>query len=170
MSTVALITHNLRSTHNVGSLLRTAEGLGVDMVYFTGYTPYPLSPDDTRLPHLSAKLTRQIHKTALGAELTQPWAHFEDIEQLVSKLKKDGFKVCALEQTKSAVPLPNFVPADKTAVIVGNEPDGIDSQTLLLCDTHLVIPMKGQKESFNVAQAAAMCLYHITVKEVASSK
>ena len=67
---IRLIVHDVRSTHNVGSLLRTADGLGVRHVYFTGYTPYPVKENDTRLPHISTKLTKDIHKTALGAEQT----------------------------------------------------------------------------------------------------
>jgi 23S rRNA (guanosine2251-2'-O)-methyltransferase len=66
MRQLILIAHNLRSTHNVGSILRTAEGLGVTEVYLTGYTPYPETPNDERLPHLARKIQAQIQKTALG--------------------------------------------------------------------------------------------------------
>ena len=69
MRDIILIAHNLRSCHNVGSLLRTAEGLGVQTVYLTGYTPYPLELGDTRLPHIATKLHKQIDKTALGLSL-----------------------------------------------------------------------------------------------------
>ena len=69
MSDIVLIAHNLRSCHNVGSLLRTAEGLGVSKVYLVGYTPYPLGTgNDHRLPHEAVKIDKQIHKTALDAE------------------------------------------------------------------------------------------------------
>jgi 23S rRNA (guanosine2251-2'-O)-methyltransferase len=69
MRDIILIGHNLRSCHNVGSLLRTAEGLGISKVYLTGYTPYPIPTDseDGRLPHEARKLHKQIQKTALGA-------------------------------------------------------------------------------------------------------
>lgn len=165
MRTIVLIAHNLRSTHNVGSLLRTAEGLGITKVYFTGYTPYPQLPNDSRLPHISAKLTRQIHKTALGAEVTQAWEHIEDVVDLIRTLEADGFSVCALEQTDRARSLRSFTPGQKTAVVVGNELHGLDATTLSLCKTHLMIPMKGKKESFNVVQAAAMCLYQLTAED-----
>jgi 23S rRNA (guanosine2251-2'-O)-methyltransferase len=155
-----LIAHNLRSTHNVGSLLRTAEGLGVTKVYLSGYTPYPTQPGDSRLPHESAKLTRQIHKTALGAEDSQPWEHINQIEPLISELKQTGYTVAALEQTATAVPLPGYTPPPKLAIIVGREVAGVEPEVLALTDLQLVIPMSGQKESFNVVQAAAMALYH----------
>jgi 23S rRNA (guanosine2251-2'-O)-methyltransferase len=68
MRNIILIVHNVRSTHNVGSMLRSADGFAVEKVYLTGYTPYPATASDERLPHLRAKIGRQIQKTALGAE------------------------------------------------------------------------------------------------------
>lgn len=160
MRSIVLIAHDIRSTHNVGSLLRTAEGLGVQHLYFTGYTPYPLAANDTRLPHISAKLTGQIHKTALGAETLVPWSHTEDVRECIAQLKKEGFCVAALEQTAKSIPLPDFQPPDKLALLLGREVEGIDADILKLCDQGLEIPMFGHKESFNVVQATAMALYH----------
>jgi len=161
MADIILIAHNLRSIHNVGSLLRTADGLGVKTVYLTGYTPYPLSKNDSRLPHLAKKIDAQIAKTALGAEKSQAWHHREDIKSLVRELRSQEFLIAALEQAQAAVKLPDFEPPTKIAVIVGREVEGLESEVLKLCDTVLEIPMLGNKESFNVVQAAAMALYHI---------
>lgn len=161
MSHLVLIAHNLRSSHNVGSLLRTAEGLGVETVYLTGYTPYPMLDDDTRLPHLVAKIDKQIAKTALGAEKSIDWQHEEEIETLIDRLKERGFAVAALEQAPGSVKLPDYQAPDKIAIIVGREVEGIEPEVLRLCDEILEIPMLGKKESFNVVQAAAMALYHI---------
>lgn len=152
--------HNVRSCHNVGSLLRTAEGLGVANVFLTGYTPYPRTEGDTRLPHISAKLHTQISKTALGAEATQPWQHFETVEEALRQLRKDGYVIAAVEQAKSATLLPGFAPPDKVALLVGREVEGVEPDVLALMDRVLEIPMFGKKESFNVAQAAAMAMYH----------
>jgi 23S rRNA (guanosine2251-2'-O)-methyltransferase len=161
---VVLIAHNLRSCHNVGSLLRTAEGLGVTRVYLTGYTPYPrpLVGAESRWPHIAAKLHKQIHKTALGAEETQPWEHYESIEAVMNDLRAQGFMIAAIEQAPKSIPLPNFSPPDNIALLVGREVEGIEPEVLTLCDEILEIPMFGRKESFNVAQAAAMGLYHST--------
>ncbi|MDB5164506.1 MAG: hypothetical protein JWL89_132 [Candidatus Saccharibacteria bacterium] len=161
MPNIVLIAHNLRSTHNVGSLLRTAEGLGVTKVFLTGYTPYPLTPNDTRLPHLAQKLDKQIAKTALDAEKTLEWEHVEDISDVFNNLKKDGYQIAALEQTPASIPLPDFKSPDKIAIILGREVEGLEPEILALCDTALEIPMFGQKESFNVVQAAAIALYHL---------
>lgn len=156
---LVLIAHNLRSAHNVGSLLRTAEGLGATVV-ISGYTPYPLLPKDDRLPHLSAKTVKEISKTALGAEASSIWTREVDIEQVISRLKADGYTIFALEQTAQSISLPETDFPDKTVLIVGREVEGIECEVLALVDQTVEIPMFGQKESFNVVQAAAMAMYH----------
>ncbi len=158
-TSIILIAHNLRSTHNVGSLLRTADGLGVECVYLTGYTPFPSTAKDERLPHVAQKLDRQISKTALGAEQTQSWKHTDDISKLVGELKANGYTIAAVEQTTTAIPLPDYTAASKIALLVGREVEGIEPEVIALTDLQLVIPMFGDKESFNVVQAAAMAIY-----------
>jgi 23S rRNA (guanosine2251-2'-O)-methyltransferase len=161
-TTIVLIAHNLRSCHNVGSLLRTAEGLGVSKVYLTGYTPYPVTSGDSRMPHLSAKIHKQISKTALGAEETQPWERLETIDELLPVLREAGYTLAAIEQAADSIPLPSFKPPQKVALLVGREVEGVEQEVLKQMDLALEIPMFGQKESFNVVQAAAMGLYHCT--------
>jgi tRNA G18 (ribose-2'-O)-methylase SpoU len=162
MRDIVLIVHDVRSTHNVGSLLRTAEGLGVSHIYFTGYTPYPpLSAHDERLPHIAQKLGKQIQKTALGAEATVPWSPRNDISVLLEQLRADGFRLVALEQDKRSVLLPEYSPPAKIALLIGREVEGIDPELLALADDILEIPMFGSKESFNVVQATAITLYHL---------
>lgn len=140
--------------------MRTCEGIGVRHLYLTGYTPYPSVPQDERLPHIAHKLTAQIHKTALDAEQLLPWTRLEDPLACIQKLRSEGYTVVALEQTKASVPLPDYRPSDKVALLLGREVEGIDSTLLEYCDTTVEIPMAGKKESFNVVQAAAMALYH----------
>ncbi len=161
MIEIILIAHNVRSCHNVGSLLRTAEGLGVKRVCLTGYTPYPLAEHDSRMPHIARKLHAQIHKTALGAEEMIEWQHAEDVESVLNELKDTDYEIVALEQTERSVPLPSFRPKAKTALIVGREVEGIEPEVLGHCDKIVEIPMAGKKESFNVASAAAMALYQL---------
>lgn len=160
MRNIVLIAHNLRSCHNVGSLLRTAEGLGVSEVILTGYTPYPLKDDDTRLPHVAAKIHKQIQKTALGAENSVSWSQYDSIEEVLRLMRQDGFAVAAVEQTDSSIALPDYSPPDRVALLVGREVEGIEPEILGMCDAALEIPMFGKKESFNVVQAAAMAMYH----------
>ena len=143
-------------------MLRTADGLGIEKVYLTGYTPYPAAQYDQRLPHLALKLDHQIHKTALGAERSIPWEHNPDVTQVIKQLKSDGYGIVALEQSAASLPLDVFRPPQNIALIVGREVEGIEPEVLALADTIVEIPMHGQKESFNVATAAAIALYHIT--------
>ena len=157
--TIILIAHNLRSCHNVGSLLRTAEGLGVHEVMLSGYTPYPLHMADDRLPHLAQKIDRQIHKTALGAESTQRWRHVPDVLESLEKLRSDGYVLAAVEQAVGSTALPDFQPPQKLALLLGREVEGVEPDVLARMDIVLEIPMSGSKESFNVVQAAAMALY-----------
>ncbi len=96
---IVLVVQDVRSTHNVGSLLRTADGLGITKVYLCGYTPYPEYPGDPRLLHQRSKATRQIAKTALGAEKSVAWEHCDDVNRLIERLRGDGYTVAALEQT-----------------------------------------------------------------------
>lgn len=161
MTQLIVIAHDIRSTHNVGSLLRTADGLGVHHVYLTGYTPYPKIENDTRLPHISAKQTMQIHKTALGAESSVPISHHQHITQLITELKDDDYEIVALEQHSKSTKLHNYQPPKKLALLLGREVEGIKPELLELCDEIVEIPMKGRKESLNVTQAAAIAIYTI---------
>lgn len=160
MRDIILVAHNLRSCHNVGSLLRTAEGLGVERVILSGYTPHPAHANDRRLPHEAAKLTNQIHKTALGAEDLVAWEYHHDLLPVLTHFRKRKYVIAALEQTELSKPLPGYHPPQKIVLIVGREVEGIEPEIVQACDISLEIPMSGKKESFNVVQAAAMALYH----------
>lgn len=157
---LTIIAHDIRSIHNVGSLLRTSDGLGVSHIYFTGYTPYPQQEKDSRLPHLAEKINQQIHKTALGAEKTVPWTHNEDIHAVIVTLKSEGFSIVGLEQAPNSVPLPEFVAPSRLAILIGSEVTGIEKELLKKLDYCLEIPMVGKKESFNVVEATTMAIYH----------
>lgn len=161
MREIVLIAHNVRSAHNIGSLLRTADGLGVKKVYLSGYSPYPPLPDDGRLPHLAVRTGRRIAKTALGAETSVAWEHRLAIEPAINELKQAGYLIAALEQTPGAIGLVDFIVPAKIALLVGNEVDGLDDDVLGLSDRQLEIPMAGQKESFNVAVATAIALFYL---------
>ena len=160
MRDIVLIAHNLRSIHNVGSLLRTAEGIGVSKVYLTGYTPYPQYENDSRMPHIAAKISRQMNKTALNAEHLIPWHHSDILQPVLAGLKAGGYTIAAIEQSPTAISLPEYAAPDKIALLVGREVEGIEPEILAACDVILEIPMFGRKESFNVVQAAAMGLFH----------
>jgi 23S rRNA (guanosine2251-2'-O)-methyltransferase len=159
-SSLIVIAHNIRSAHNIGALLRTADGLGVDMLYFTGYSPYPIHPKDIRLPHIARKADSQIHKTALGAEKTVKWDHIPEASTLLASLRTNDYVLAGLEQAPGSSLLTEFQPPDKLALLLGSEVTGIDNDLIKLMDVILEIPMEGKKESFNVVEAATMAMYH----------
>lgn len=156
---IIVIAHNLRSSHNAGSVLRTCDGIGVQRLFFTGYSPYPLEKEEIRLPHIAKRVDRQIDKTALGAQNSQAWRQVSDLDEVLKKLSNEGYSLCALEQSAHSISLERFSVPDKVALLIGNEVDGLDTDTLKKVDYIVEIPMFGKKESFNVAQAAAMALY-----------
>ncbi len=157
---IIVIAHNIRSIYNVGSLFRTCDGFGVDHLYMSGYSPYPKLPGvDTRMPHIVEKLTRQIHKTAIGAERTIHFSYHDDIEELLKDLKSQDFTLYALEQSTKSIPLYSVTPSNKVALLLGEEINGIAIHLLRQAQTTIEIPMYGEKESFNVAVAAGIALY-----------
>lgn len=159
MPKITLLLHNIRSTHNVGSIFRTAEGFGVQKIILTGYTPYPKYPGDTRLPHLAEKITKQIHKTALDAESSVP---FEYHDNLLTWLDTNTLPLVALEQDESSYKLSEFTPPSEFILVLGEEVEGIPRELLQKCDHVVEIPMVGKKESFNVSVAAGIALYGLT--------
>jgi tRNA G18 (ribose-2'-O)-methylase SpoU len=161
MLSLVLVAHDIRSAHNIGSLIRTAEGLGVSRLFITGYSPYPAAPDDSRLPHIAGKITARIHKTSLGAEDSLDWAYRQDVTKVIHRLKTEGYTIAGLEQAAGAISLVEFDPPSKIALIVGSEVGGLSREVLVLCDKIIEIPMAGNKESFNVAVAAGMALFHL---------
>lgn len=160
MSRITLLLHNIRSTHNVGSIFRTAEGFGVEHIILSGYTPYPELLNDTRLPHIREKLSAQIHKTALGAESMVP---FEYHDNPLTWLEQSTLPLVALEQHPTSTSVRDFQPPEAFALLLGEEVSGIEDDLLARADHIVEIPMVGKKESFNVSVAAAIALYQLTV-------
>lgn len=160
MPEITLILQNIRSSHNVGAIFRTAEGFGVEKIILSGYTPYPKIDHDPRLPHIADKLTAQIHKTALGAETMVPFEYREVLDSWLRENQDgDNMPIIGLEQAKNSKPLPHFQPPEKFALILGEEVHGIDDHYLAYCDYTIEIPMVGKKESFNVSVATGIALY-----------
>ena len=164
---IILVLHNIRSTYNVGSILRTADGFGVKQVIYSGYTPVPL-PYSTMLPHLANKVTTQIHKTALGAETTLQSILSNDIIGTLTGLRKAGYQIIGLEnnidEPKSHLLTEknlNQLLQSKIVILLGEEVLGISRELYRLVDLFLEIPMYGKKESFNVSVATAILLFYL---------
>lgn len=153
MQSVYLILHNIRSAHNVGSILRTADAVGVEKVYMCGYTPTPIDR--------FGRKRKDIAKVSLGAEDTIPWVYEENILNLIQTLKENNVYVVALEQDMSSVPYTEEYKKTPMALILGEETKGIEKEILQLCDRIVEIPMAGKKESLNVSVATGVVLFRL---------
>ncbi len=152
-----LILHNIRSAYNVGSIFRTADGVGIEKIYLTGYSPTPADGSET----YKTKAQKMLAKTALDAEKNVSWEKFKNLNDLIKKLKKEKFKIVALEQDKKSIDYKKFKPEFPLALIVGNEVKGLDKRILKKCDKIIEIPMRGKKNSLNVSVAAGIAGYEI---------
>jgi tRNA G18 (ribose-2'-O)-methylase SpoU len=150
---IFLILHNIRSVVNVGAMFRTAEAAGVSKIYLTGYTPAPIDR--------FGKKRTDFAKAALGAEELVPYEVYKNIGALITKLKKEKIKLIALEQAQNSVNYKKIKLTDPTAIIVGNETEGITPALLKKADAIAEIPMHGKKESLNVSVALGVLLFQI---------
>lgn len=148
-----IILHNIRSAENVGSVFRTADALGVKKIYLTGYTPGPLD----RFNRPLGKIT----KTALGAEKNIPWVYEKDFEVLALKLTQEKISLVSVEQNKESLDYKKFKLTKPTAFVFGNEVEGLDKKTLSWCEKIIEVPMRGTKESLNVAVTVGVVLYRV---------
>lgn len=142
-----VVLDNVRSMHNTGSVFRTADAFVVEAVYLCGITNVPPHPE--------------IHKTALGAEDTVNWKYFEDTHESIVELKKEGYKVLAIEQVESSTMLTDFTVSDgqKYAVVLGNEVKGVQQSVVDMCDGCIEIPQFGTKHSLNVSVTGGIIIW-----------
>jgi tRNA G18 (ribose-2'-O)-methylase SpoU len=151
MKECILVLDNLRSVANVGSIFRTADGLGVSKIILVGTTPAPTDR--------FGRKRSDFAKVSLGAEETVSWKHEKEIGRALEELKRDEFEVVALEQIANAEDVKNFEPQNKFALIVGNEVSGVSKEALDLADAVVEILMVGKKESLNVSVATGIAIY-----------
>ncbi len=145
---IILILDDVRSMHNVGSAFRTADAFGVEAIYLCGYTPAP--------PH------RDIRKTALGAEDTVCWQHFDTIKEAIEDVKNKGYLVAAVEQAHNSIDLQSYRwEQQPLALIFGNEVDGVSDEGLGAADQCIEIPQTGSKHSLNISVSAGVVIWEL---------
>jgi len=149
---VAVVLDNVRSMHNIGSIFRTSDGFAVNKVCLCGITAQP--------PH------REIEKTALGATQSVSWEYFETPLQAVEALRKEGYRIIAIEQAENSTMLNIFTPSptEKYALIFGNEVNGVSDEVMAVIDTCIEIPQFGTKHSFNIVVSAGIVLWDFFAK------
>ncbi|MGM9752913.1 MAG: RNA methyltransferase [Candidatus Cryptobacteroides sp.] len=146
-SGTVLVLDNIRSAHNVGSAFRTADAFKVDSICLCGICACPPSAE--------------IHKSALGAEDSVPWEHFDSTMQALERLKGEGYTIVAVEQTCNSLSLEKFrrEAGGKYAFIFGNEVDGVSQEVVDESDLVLEIPQFGSKHSLNVSVSMGIVLW-----------
>lgn len=149
LSPIVVVLDNVRSGNNVGSMFRTSDALLIESIYLCGITATPPS--------------KEIHKTALGAEDSVPWKSFDSTQDAILELKERGFTIYAVEQVESSIMLPDFQPkvGESVALIFGNEVKGVDQKVVDMCDAYIEIPQFGTKHSFNISVSAGIVLWDV---------
>lgn len=148
-----VILDNIRSSHNVGAIFRTADGAGVSHICLVGHTPCPIDRFGRPVPEIS--------KTALGAEQVVPWTYHTEATALIGDLAMQNFSLVAVEQTAAAVSLYDYRPPARVAYVFGNEVTGVSDPFLHAAETTVVIPMYGKKESLNVGVSVGVVLFQL---------
>ncbi len=151
---IAALFHNVRSTHNVGSILRTADGAGVSKIYLTGITPSPIDR--------FGRLDTRVAKTALGAERTIAWEHVKNPASVIDTLRRAGWAIVGVEQDARAIDYRRFTIEKPTLFVFGNEVRGLSPALRMRCDALIEIPMHGTKESLNVSVTAGIILFRFS--------
>ena len=149
-SPIIIIADNVRSLNNIGSLFRTGDAFAVYKIYLCGITATPPN--------------REIHKTALGAELTVEWEYFENTIDAVEKARNEGFQIMAVEQVENSIMLDKFEYSYEfagCAIVLGNEVNGVDQNIVNICDGAIEIPQYGTKHSLNVSVACGVVVWTI---------
>lgn len=139
-------------------MFRTADAAGVERIILSGYTPTP--KDRFNQPR------KDFAKVSLGAEHSVPWVYVKTLNTTLSRLKKMGYTLAALEQAKNSVNIFDAHLGTKPlALIVGNEVRGVSPALLKKADVILEIPMRGKKESLNVSVATGIALFVLTERK-----
>lgn len=152
-----IVLDNIRSLFNVGSIFRTADAVGAEKIYLCGITPEPVDR--------FGRIRPQLAKVSLGAEKSVAWEYNKSTANVLCDLKKQKFKILAVELDKKAIPYFKVKikrsDLSKTAIVFGNEVNGISKNILKRADKILEIPMAGKKESLNVSVSAGIVLFGI---------
>lgn len=149
---LVVVLDQVRSLHNIGAVFRTSDAFLVNRICLCGITATPPHPE--------------MHKTALGAELTVDWKYYKNTQDAVNELHKDGYTVMAIEQCKGSTSLSDLeLESDKKyAIVMGNEVKGVQQEVVDMCDGCIEIPQYGTKHSLNVSVTAGIVLWEFANK------
>lgn len=146
---VRVVLDNVRSAQNVGSFFRTADAFGIEHIALCGITATPPN--------------REIHKTALGSELSVAWSYYPTTAECIERMKAEGYTILAIEQVEGATMLDNFraTAGRRYAIVFGNEVEGVDQAVVDMADGAIEIPQVGTKHSLNVSVSAGILMWEM---------
>lgn len=145
---ICVLVDDVRSIYNVGSIFRTSDAALIEKIYLSGITGTPEN--------------RGLHKTALGAQDTVSWEYVSDAEQVVRRLKDEGFTIGVLEITNRPTRTTDVdLNAFPLCVVVGNELHGVSDSLIRQADMALEIPQFGAKQSLNVSVAFGIAAFDL---------
>lgn len=146
---IVVVLDNIRSLNNVGSIFRTSDAMLIDHLVLCGITACPPS--------------QEIHKTALGAEDSVDWVHFDSTLDALHHLRSEGYTICSIEQAHGSIALQDFKvdTGKKYAIIMGNEVKGVEQEVVSQSDCCIEIPQFGTKHSFNVSVTTGIVLWEM---------
>ena len=149
---LVVVLDDVRSLHNIGAVFRTSDAFLINRICLCGITATPPHPE--------------MHKTALGAEMTVDWKYFKTTQEAVGELHASGYTVLAIEQCEGSVMLDRFEPetGKRYAVVLGNEVKGVKQEVVDICDGCIEIPQYGTKHSLNVSVTAGIVLWEFAYK------
>ena len=149
---LTVVLDDVRSLHNIGAVFRTSDAFLISRIYLCGITPVPPHPE--------------MHKTALGAELTVDWVYCKTTQEAVEELHGEGYTVLAIEQCEGSTMLDEYKPEPerKYALVLGNEVKGVKQEVVDMCDGCIEIPQYGTKHSLNVSVTAGIVLWEFAYK------
>ena len=144
---IIVVLDNIRSAMNVGSIFRSADAFALEKILLSGITPHP--------PH------KEISKTAIGATESVDWEYFQNINQELLRLKEEGYRIIAVEQTNDAIPLEKIgaKSEERIVLILGNEVNGVSEELIEISDQCVEVSQFGTKHSLNVSVCAGIVFW-----------
>lgn len=142
--TVVPVVEGVVNMGNVSAVMRTAEALGYqDLHIVTGSTQF-----------------KDSRRTSIGAEKWLDVYHWTDAAECAAALKSAGYRIVATHLDATARDVSELDFTEPTAIVLGNEKEGVSPEMLELSDERCILPMTGFVQSYNISVAASIALYH----------
>ncbi|MFW5751885.1 MAG: RNA methyltransferase, partial [bacterium] len=144
---LVVVLDNVRSQHNIGSVFRTSDAFLIEAVYLCGISATPPN--------------KEMHKTALGAEMVINWKYREETLDAIDELKKAGYTILSIEQADGSKTLQDYeiFPDKKYALVFGHEIKGVSQEVVNASDDCIEIEQHGTKHSLNISVSAGIVIW-----------